>query len=373
MRRFILIILVSGLLAACSAPTVPAQSSAPTTSTQSSTTPSVSASAAATATTATTDATTSAPAATTATGETQGGTVVRVGMGYIPDVQFAPWYVAQAKGYYAAEGLNVSFVHGSIQDKLVQTAQGQITFMNASGDEILQARSQGIPIKSVFQTEQQAPVAIFAKQTSGITKPQDLRGKTIGVPGRYGASYYGLLGVLASAGLREQDVTVKEVGFTQADAVRSDAVQAAVGYANNEPLVLAAQGVPVNVLRVSDYFSLVGNNVVASDKLIGADPELVRRFVRATARGLQDTLNNPDEAFNLVLQNNFIPEMTVEQRPRELQKLKETLRLWQPVAGHGLGYADPAKWQTLYTFLHDNKLLEGNLDVNTAFTNDFRP
>jgi len=348
MRRFMLVLCVSAALVACSSPTTPlAEGTAP-----------ASGSAAAT-------------AATAATGEARGSTLVSIGMGYIPDVQFAPWYVAQAKGYYAAEGLDVSFVHGSIQDKLVQTAQGQITFVNASGDEILTARGQGIPIKSVFQTYQQAPIAIFSKQAAGIAKPEDLRGKTIGVPGRYGATYYGLLGLLANAGIDEEAVTITEVGFTQAEAVRSDAVQAAVGYANNEPLVLSNEGVPVNVLRVSDYFGLVSNGVVASEALINNDPDLVRRFVRATARGLQDTLDNPDEAFTIALQ--FIPELSVEQQPRERQKLQETLPLWQPATDQGLGYSDGEQWQTMYSFLRDNELLEQDLDVTEAFTNDVRP
>ncbi len=357
MRRFIFMIWMSAVLVACSSPSTPAQTA----------TTSVSEGASAAGT-----VTDSASTSTTATGEAQGSTPVSIGMGYIPDVQFAMFYVAQQKNYYADEGLDVSFVHGSIQDKLVQAAQGQITFVNASGDEILQARSQGIPIKSVFQMYQQAPIAIFSKQGTNITSPEDLRGKTVGVPGRYGATYYGLLGVLANAGLDENAVTITEVGFTQAEAVRSDAVQAAVGYANNEPLVLSAEGVPVNVLRVSDYFSLVSNGIAASETLINDDPNLVRRFVRATARGLQDTLNNPDEAFTIALQ--FIPELSVEQQPRERQKLQETLPLWRPQdPANGLGYADAEQWRTMYSFLRDNGLLEQDLDVTEAFTNDLRP
>ena len=293
-------------------------------------------------------------------------------MGYVPDVQFAQFYVAQAKGYYAEEGLDVTFVHGSIQDKIVQTAQGQLTFVNASGDEVLLARSSSIPIKAVFQTEQQSPIAIFAKESSGIAKPEDLRGKTIGVPGLYGATYYGLLGVLNNAGLSEGDVQITEIGFTQATAVREDQVQAAVGYANNEPLLLEREGIPVNVLRVSEYFSLAGNNIVAGERTIADDPELVQRFVRATARGLQDTIANPDEAFELALA--FVPELSVEQQPRELQKLKETVALWQPKdATNGLGYADLQQWQTTYQVLRDSGVIEQDLDVSEAFTNDLRP
>lgn len=295
-------------------------------------------------------------------------------MGYVPDVQFSHFYVAQSKGYYADEGLDVTFVHGSIQDKIVQTAQGQLTFVNASGDEVLLARSSSIPIKAVFQTEQQSPIAIFSKESAGIAKPEDLRGKTIGVPGLFGATYYGLLGVLSNAGLSEADVRITEIGFTQATAVREDQVQAAVGYANNEPLVLEREGVPVNVLRVSEYFDLAGNNIVASERTIADDPELVQRFVRATARGLQDTIANPDEAFEIAIAPEFVGELSAEQQPRELQKLKQTVVLWQPKdATNGLGYADLQQWQTTYQVLRDSGVIGQDLDVLAAFTNDLRP
>lgn len=299
-------------------------------------------------------------------------TSVNIAMGYIPDVQFAPFYVAQAKGYYSEEGLTVSINQNDIRDALVQVGQGQLQFANASGDEILLARAQSIPIKMVFQTFQQFPIAIFSKQSTGIAKPADLRGKTIGVPGQFGATFIGLKGVLYAEQIPEQDVRISEIGFTQAAAVREDKVEAAVGYFNNEPLVLQNEGTPVNVIRVADYISLVSNGIVTSEKMIAEQPETVRKFLRATGRGLQDTLDNPDEAFKLSLQ--FIPELTAERQPQELNKLKETLSLWRSQASdtNGLGYSDPQAWQTTYRFLRDSELLRRDLNVEDAFTNDLR-
>jgi len=292
-------------------------------------------------------------------------------MGYIPDVQFAPFYVAQAKGYYAEEGLAVTINQNDIRDALVQVGQGQLQFANASGDEILLARAQSIPIKMVFQTFQQFPIAIFSKQSAGIATPADLRGKTIGVPGQFGATFIGLKGVLYAEKIPEQEVRISEIGFTQAAAVREDKVEAAVGYFNNEPLLLQNEGTPVNVIRVSEYISLVSNGIVTSEKMIAEQPETVRKFVRATGRGLQDTLDNPDEAFKLSLQ--FIPELATERQPQELNKLKETLSLWRaPNEANGLGYSDPQAWETTYRFLRDSELLRRDVNIQEAFTNDLR-
>ncbi|HEX6291207.1 MAG TPA: ABC transporter substrate-binding protein [Herpetosiphonaceae bacterium] len=299
-------------------------------------------------------------------------TTVNVAMGYIPDVQFAPFYVAQAKGYYAAEGLTVTINHNDIRDALVQVGQGQLQFANASGDEILLARAQSIPVKLVFQTFQQFPIAVFSKQSQGIAQPGDLRGKTVGIPGRFGATYVGLKALLHAAKIPEAEVQITEIGFTQAAAIREDKVAAAVGYFNNEPLLLQNEGTPVNVIRVSDYIALVSNGLVASEKMISEQPETVRKFARATGRGLQDTLDDPDAAFKLAL--TFIPELKAELQPQELRKLKETLALWRSEAAdaNGLGYSDPQAWQTTYRFLRESAILDRDLDVEQAFTNDLR-
>ncbi|WP_029214439.1 ABC transporter substrate-binding protein [Kallotenue papyrolyticum] len=311
------------------------------------------------------------PPSTAATGGAR--TPVRIAMGYIPDVQFAPFYVAQARGYYQAAGLEVTIDHSDVRDALVQVGQGRLTFANAAGDEILQARAQGIPIKLVFQTFQQLPVAIFAKQSAGIKTPADLRGKTVGVPGRFGATYIGLLAVLYAAQVPADQVNIVEIGFTQAAAVREDKVDAAVGYFNNEPLLLQAEGIPVDVLPVSEYISLVSNGIIAADTLIETQPDLVRRFVSATARGLQETIADPEAAFRDALR--FIPELPAERQAFELNKLKQTTALWQSAVTqqHGLGYSDPAAWETTYRFLRESGLLQAQVEVTSAFTNDLRP
>lgn len=348
MHRFIVLLIAALLLGACGAAAPPATTGV--------------------------SSTTSAPA-TTAEGSSVaaasvGGTAITMALGYIPDVQFAPFYVADAKGYYREAGLNVTLLNQTIQDALPQVAQGRLTFANAAGDEILLARAQQIPVKMVFQTFQQFPVAIFSKQAQGITKPEDLKGKTIGVPGRFGATYIGLKGVLYAANMQEQDVQIREIGFTQASAVRQDQVAAAVGYFNNEPFVLQNDGVAVNVIRVSDYISLVSNGIVTSEKFLNENQDVVQRFVQATARGLKDTLDDPEAAFKLSL--TYIPEIGTDRQPQELAKLKEALPLWRSAASdaNGLGYSDPAAWQTTYSFLRDSKLLQREVDVQQAFTND---
>ena len=117
----------------------------------------------------------------------------------------------------------------------------------------------------------------------------------------FGATYIALAGLVILAGdLTENDVTLNEIGFTQFEAVQTDRVPAAVGYANNEPYASPDSGAEVSTIKVSDHINLVSNGIVTSESYMQQNPDVVRRFIRATMRGLHDTFANPDEAFPIV-------------------------------------------------------------------------
>jgi NitT/TauT family transport system substrate-binding protein len=297
---------------------------------------------------------------------------VTLGLGYIPNVQFAPFYVAVEKGYFAEEGLDVEFSYGgNVNDLLLQTASGKLPFVVASGDEVLLARAQQIPVRMVFLLFQKMPIAVFSKKDAGIATPADLRGKTIGLPGRFGSSYIGLRGLLHSVGMSEADVNLSEIGFTQFEAVNSDKVPIAVGYANNEPLRMSEVGADVNVIKVADYISLVNNGIVVSEAFAAEQPETVRKFVRATRKGLEATLANPDEAFAAALVH--IPELAAERQPFERKVLAETLNYWATpdTDREGLGWLNPSAWRTTYDFLRTTGLMTQETDPDQAYSLDY--
>ncbi|HSH82962.1 MAG TPA: ABC transporter substrate-binding protein [Herpetosiphonaceae bacterium] len=254
---------------------------------------------------------------------------------------------------------------------VITRGAGTLPFVMASGDEVLLARGQGVPVKMVFLMYQKMPVAIFSKQGAGIATPADLRGKTIGLPGRYGATYIGLRGLLYANNMREEDVNLSEIGFTQFEAVKQDRVPAAVGFANNEPLRLRESGEAINVLEVSEYIELVNNGLVVGETLLEEQPELVRAFVRATRRGLADTLANPDEAFKLAL--SYIPELAAEQQPFERKVLEATLGYWQTAETEreGLGWPNPQAWEVTSRFLRETELLRTDTPPEQAYSLDF--
>ena len=292
---------------------------------------------------------------------------VELAVGYIPDVQFAPLYVAQQKGFYAEEGLEVEIKHGLKENDMVAlTAQGELEFAIASGDQVILARAQGIPITYVMKWYQRYPVAVMALAESGISTPEDLMGQTVGLPGFYGANFIGWKALVYATGLDENQITLQEIGFTQAAAVQQGLVEAAMVYIANEPNQLLSQGIEINIIEVSDYIDLVSNGLIVGDKLKAEDPDMVQRMTRATLRGITDVIAHPDEAFAIVRQ--VIPEMTDDAAPTQRRVLASSIELWQ---SDRPGFSEPQAWQASADFMEQTDLLEKEIEPETLYTNRF--
>ena len=305
---------------------------------------------------------------------TPGLTPVTIGLGYKPDVQFAPFYVAANKGYYAAEGLEITFQNGNVPDlmKVMAAGDASLQFVAASGDEIIPARVQGIPVLSVMTWYTRYPVAAASIVGKGpeLKKPEDLKGRTVGVPGAFGATYIGLQALLKAGGLTMKDITLKTIGFTQVENLSQGQVDVAMVYAANEPVQLRSKDFEVSTLMTSDYVDLASNALAASDKAVKENPELVRKVVRATLKGIQDTINDPKGAFEASLKQ--VPEAgSAENRDLQMKVLEETVKLMQPSANQPLGWTNPEVWSATQDFLLDAKFIPQKGDVNTMFTNDF--
>ena len=292
---------------------------------------------------------------------------VRLPMGFIPSVQYANFYVAAEKGYFAEAGIEVEFDYSFETNGVALVGANQLPFAVVSGEQVLLARAQGLPVVYVMAWFQKFPVAVIAKESSGIATPADLKGKRIGVPDLAGASFIGLQALLAANGIKPEETTIENIGFTQAEALTAGRVDAAVVYANNEPIRLAAKGERLNVMQVSDYAALAANGLLSNETIVESEPELVRAFVRAVVRGTQDVIANPDEAY--AISKQYAPD-ALKDDVVEKQVLAATIALWKT---DRIGWADAKAWETMNATLVSSGLLKAPVDVNAAFTNEFVP
>ena len=143
------------------------------------------------------------------------GGKITIGLTYVPDVQFAPFYVAEDKGYFKDEGVNVSLRHHGAQESLFGALeQGTEDVVVAGGDEMLQNRSNGIKVYNWATMYQTYPVKVIVPRDSTIRSAADLKGKTIGLPGKAGENYFSLQAMLKANGLTESDVKIQFIGYT---------------------------------------------------------------------------------------------------------------------------------------------------------------
>lgn len=289
---------------------------------------------------------------------------VSIGLGYIPDIQFSPFYVAVKKGYYTAAGLNVTLNHGIVPDLFAEMMANKDTFVFAGGDDTLVARSKHLPVVDVSTLYPSYPISLIVPANSPIQSLAEIKGHTIGLPGLYGSTYVGLLALLHAVHLTEHDVQLKSIGFTQVSALKQGRVDAVVGYTNNEPLQLRRLGVQVRTFDVPTYQPMVSNGIVTTVQTWQGQARMVRAFVQATIKGLNEVLADPSEA--LQLSRSFIPGMNMTTARDELQA---TIPIWKSTGSHTPGYNDPATWQSMAQFMAGQGLIPGDVDVKQAFVN----
>jgi NitT/TauT family transport system substrate-binding protein len=280
-------------------------------------------------------------------------TTLNVGLGYIPSVQFAAFYRADQAGYYAAEGLTITFQNAIDADLVPKVGAGTLDLGLSDGTSVIPAVSQGIPIKSVATVYAKFPSIVFAKASSGITDANGLVGKKLGIPGRYGSSWIMLQALLASKGHTTSDLTIIEYpDFGQGAAVATGAVDAATGFDNNEPVQLALTGEKVTVLRVDDVTPLPGPGIIVGTATLAAKKGAIAGFVRATLKAMNEIATTPSVGVDAAIK--AVPDLA-KNRPLQEAILAATIADWRPTgaaAGSPItGAVDTASWDKTVTFM----------------------
>ncbi|MGZ8527798.1 MAG: ABC transporter substrate-binding protein [Candidatus Limnocylindrales bacterium] len=267
-----------------------------------------------------------------------------VGLGYIPSVQFAQFYLADQAGYYRDAGLEVTFQNGRDPDLIRLAAQGEIDIAIADGTSLIPAVSQGLPVRYLATIYAKFPNVVFAEASSGIKAAADLKGRKIGTPGKFGSGWIMLQALLASAGLTPDDTKISLYpDYGQLVGVREGQVDAATGFVNNEPIQLARAGIDPVVLPIDDIVPLQGNGLIAGTTTLETKRDALALFISATLRAMSEISADPQLGLEAAIK--AVPEIASD-RDGQLAVLQATVELWHDALtdAEGLGAVDRDGW-----------------------------
>jgi len=259
---------------------------------------------------------------------------VRLAIGYIPHVQFAPLYVGIDKGFYREEGIDLKLNFGFDYDIFSLLAATRIDVGLTDSDQLILAGAKNLGLQAIFQYYQKYPVTIIAR--ADILKPADLRGKRVGTPDLSGASWIGLQIFLHHYRLEGRAVQVEKIGYTQEAAFRSGKVDAVVCFYNNEPIELRSQNVAFREWDLKDISNMVSASFISSRSIIAARGDVLAAFVRATRKAMAYTVDHRDEAFQIAVKAVGNVQPNDEALFRE--RLDATCQLF--INPKGYGYID---------------------------------
>jgi NitT/TauT family transport system substrate-binding protein len=298
-----------------------------------------------------------------------------VGLGYIPNIQFAPFYLAQREGLYTKAGLDVTLQNGNDADLIPLTGAGTLDVSLADGTSVVPAVAQGIPIQYVATIYGQFPNIVLAKEAAGIKGPADLKGKKLGTPGRYGSSWVMLQAMLDSVGLKPTDLTITEYpDYGQATALAKGAVEVATGFANNEPVQLRLAGEKVSVLHVDQIIPLPGPGMIVGKPAMdnATKKAAIKAFVAATLAAMKEIVATPSKGVDAAIA--VVPDLASSRATQEAI-LAATIEVWRsPLTdSKGLGALDEAGWTKSIAYLTKLGLVAKPVVVGDVVRTDLLP
>lgn len=281
---------------------------------------------------------------------------------------FGPIRLAQGKGYFKDAGLEVKFEVGrGGVDVAKQVGAGNAPLGGIVADGPIIVRGNGVPVKIVCVFGGKGFMQLVVREDSGITKPAELKGKTITVMSYQDTTFYALLGLLASAGLSQNDVNIQAVGPQGVwQFVAQGKSVGMAGVPDWIPPVQAA-GVKVRVIPTENFFPHMAQGVAASDQIIKDKPEMIRKFVHAALHGMKDIMDDPNKAADDFVK--FVPQWKGKEGA-----VKFALNMYAKDVYPGqkvLGEADPARLSKLQDFYLSKGFIQKPTPVNELYTNEF--
>ncbi len=281
---------------------------------------------------------------------------------------FGPWMLAQGKGYYAEEGLEVEFVtaRGGV-DVAKQVGAGNAVIGGGIGDTPLIVRANGIPVKAVAVLGGGSLMILATDQEAGIDRIEDLKGRTVTTMSYQDTTFYALLGMMASVGLTRNDIDAQAAGPANTwklfIAGEADAMAAVPDWI----AIAAAQGKKMNLFPADAHFRSMAQAILAADDVIAGKPELIGKLVRATLKGMRDIMDDPEQAAR-----DYVK--AVPQHEGKEKAMEAVFRLYNQYVYPGqetLGAMDAERLAALQDFYVGQGIVREKVPVEDLYTNRF--
>lgn len=281
---------------------------------------------------------------------------------WLHQAQFAGFYQAQDDKLYEGAGLKIRIEQGGPDFPAVKmVASGNETFGVAGADQVLLARSQGVPIVPLLIVYRESPFILFSPTKQGIRSPEDLVSRKVGVK-RGGNEELIYRALLARSGAKVPTGSEIPVQFDLAPFLAGK-VDVWPGYAINEPLAAVKKGIEVSIMKPSDFgISLYADTVFTTERMIKENPESVKRFVAATLEGWRRAVAKPENAGQISLKYAMQSDLG-----HQTAMMRASLPYIDP-DGKGVGFMTLDGWERTQKLLVDGGFLKKPVDLNAMLT-----
>jgi NitT/TauT family transport system substrate-binding protein len=274
-------------------------------------------------------------------------------------------YAADYWGYYKEEGLNVTIHEGGPQvDATKLVAAGSDDFGICGGDQLIVARSKGLPIVAVAALMQETPAGYMVLKNSDIYSMKDFPGHRIRIISGHNTEIE-YRAVMHKLGIDTKKIK-ENVNSTELQLLINNVVDIEPVYLNNQPARAKSLGLEFRLFTPTDYgVRSYGNVYFTSEKMIQENPDLVLKFITAIIKGWEQSFRTPEQAID-----SLIKDSKNLKKSEELEKLIATEKLMHRDDGK-IGYMEKERWDELNKMLFETHIIENKVDINSLYDNQF--
>lgn len=295
---------------------------------------------------------------------------VTVMMPFISQIQWAAYYTAKSKGYYQDEGLEVEIQYSTkgSAGPIEQLVGGKVDLISTDEQSVIMARDKSLDIVAVYPIEPTNVFYIVSEKNKNIATPADLIGKKVGLISSASGAYGNLLAILHLSNIDQNKVEIVQAGTSIVPAFLERKFDAAAIHLSQK-LLIKEKNQDLNIINASDYTDISRGHIAVTGSLIKNNPELIKKFLRATKKGLEYAVNNPEEAVNIYI--SFNPD--AESQRKVSQDLWNAFIEEYHYKTSLPGFESPQDWQKSQDVLYDTGLITKKTNIPDMYTNEFIP